>query len=623
MDFSNILPPRPIELLAPARDADTAIEAIKHGADAVYIGASSHGARASAGNSVSEIKRVVDFAHPFGAKVYVTINTIIYPNEIQQVEELICDLYRIKVDALIVQDMALLRMNIPPIALHASTQCEISTPDKARFLAEAGFSQLVLARELSIDETSEIHRTVPDTPLEAFVHGALCVSYSGDCQAGYAVAGRSANRGECPQICRLPFDLIDERGNTLIKGKHLLSLRDLNRSNAIAEMMAAGVSSFKIEGRLKDISYVKNVTAAYRRAIDAVIAANPTLYRRSSFGRSQLSFTPDLNKSFNRGYTEYFTRSTVPTGKMSASDTPKWCGEKVGTVISVTHGGAIKAKLSQQLANGDGLGFFDSQRRFQGFLLNRIDGQMLFPATKQSPEPGATLYRNRDRLRTTALEADTATRTIDATLSLRIIPGGIAIDATDERGCRASVSVEADVQQASTSQSQRRIATLRKSGDTIYRITDITDLPDDIFVPAKVITSLRRNALKALDSAWLATYSFDYRHAEKRDARLWNDTTTLTYHNNVANHLARQFYVEHGASQIEPALESARPAASADRMRVMTTRFCLRRELGACTRTPGAKNLPSKLYLKNGNRRFELKFNCAGCRMHVLTSSSD
>lgn len=313
----------PLELLAPARDAMTAIEAVRHGADAVYIGASSHGARVSAANPVADIARVVEEAHKFRARVYVTLNTLVYDEELTTVQRLVSELYRVGVDALIVQDLALLRLDIPPIALHASTQCDIRTPRKARFLADAGFSQLVLPRELSLDEIAAIHAAVPDTPLEAFVHGALCVSYSGDCQASLLTTGRSANRGECAQICRLPFDLVDGDGRVRMRGKHLLSLRDLNRLGHLAEMAAAGVSSFKIEGRLKDTAYVKETVAAYRWAVDDVIAENPERYCRSSFGAVQLAFTPDVGKAFNRGFTPYFLRDTQPAPTLWQPLTPR------------------------------------------------------------------------------------------------------------------------------------------------------------------------------------------------------------------------------------------------------------------------------------------------------------
>lgn len=350
---------RSIELLAPARNADVAIEAIKHGADAVYMGAGSHGARAAAGNSLDDIERVVKYAHIFGARVYVTVNTIVYDDELLQVEQLVRSLYNIGVDALIVQDMALLQMDLPPIALHASTQCDIRTPQKAQLMQAAGFSQVVLARELSLEETAAIHASV-DVPLEAFVHGALCVSYSGDCQAGWALQRRSANRGECPQICRLRYDLLDADGRMLVKGKHLLSLRDLNRSKYIEEMLESGVSSLKIEGRLKDADYVKNITAHYRRLLDEIIGAHPDKYVRASYGSSKISFTPDVAQSFNRGFTTYFTKPLALSSRMASINTPKWSGVPVGTVKSVSPK-FITAALSTQLANGDGLGFLPDQ----------------------------------------------------------------------------------------------------------------------------------------------------------------------------------------------------------------------------------------------------------------------
>lgn len=378
---------RSIELLAPARNADVAIEAIKHGADAVYMGAGSHGARAAAGNSLDDIERVVKYAHIFGARVYVTVNTIVYDDELLQVEQLVRSLYNIGVDALIVQDMALLQMDLPPIALHASTQCDIRTPQKAQLMQAAGFSQVVLARELSLEETAAIHASV-DVPLEAFVHGALCVSYSGDCQAGWALQRRSANRGECPQICRLRYDLLDADGRMLVKGKHLLSLRDLNRSKYIEEMLESGVSSLKIEGRLKDADYVKNITAHYRRLLDEIIGAHPDKYVRASYGSSKISFTPDVAQSFNRGFTTYFTKPLALSSRMASINTPKWSGVPVGTVKSVSPK-FITAALSTQLANGDGLGFFARSGEFVGFRLNRVDGNRLFPASAVSPEPGA------------------------------------------------------------------------------------------------------------------------------------------------------------------------------------------------------------------------------------------
>ncbi|MCM1483944.1 MAG: U32 family peptidase [Muribaculaceae bacterium] len=608
--------PRPIELLAPARCADTAIEAIKHGADAVYIGSVSHGARSAAANTLADIERVVQYAHPYGVRVYVTLNTIIYSDELRAVERMIHELYRIGVDALIVQDMGLLRMELPPIALHASTQCDIATPDKARFLRDAGFSQLVLARELTLSETAAIHSAVPDVALEAFIHGALCVSYSGNCHAGTAVAGRSANRGECPQLCRLPYDLVDATGRVIMRGKHLLSLRDLNRSAVIADMLEAGISSFKIEGRLKDAAYVKNVTAAYRKIIDGIISENPERYCRSSFGSSRISFTPDLNESFNRGYTEYFTRHERPDATMASLLSPKWCGTPVGKVTHCAKG-YIKAELTTELNNGDGLGFFDpATGQFKGFRLNRVSGRTLYPATPQSIPPGTVLYRNFNKNLSGIMDGDTASRTIDVTFKLHTAPGSIVLDATDERGCSVSVAESIAIEPAATPQETRRHDILTKTGTTIYRVTCVTDSAGAVFIPAKQLTALRRRTLEALDSAWRSIYTYEYRCDEKNDAPLWDGLHTLTYHNNVANHAAKAFYRSHGAQSIEPAMEINKTPSSP--IRIMTTRYCLRRELGACLRNPAqASSLPKDLYLVNGKLKLHLTFDCSKCGMMI------
>lgn len=345
---------RYLELLAPARNADTAISAILAGADAVYMGASSHGARKDAANSIDDIRRVTDFAHQFNAKVYATVNTIIYDRELRDVERLITDLYHSGTDALIVQDMGILRMDIPPIELHASTQCDIRSVEKARFLAEVGFTRLVLPRELSLREIEEIHSAVPDTELEAFIHGALCVSYSGDCRASFMTGGRSANRGECAQICRLPYTLTDSRGRKFMEDKHLLSLRDLNRSDSLGAMADAGVCSFKIEGRLKEEGYVKNTVAWYSRILDRVVGESGGNYRRLSAGRSNAGFNPSPEKSFNRGFTTYFLSGHAPVKGIASFDTPKATGTPVGKVKRC-EGKVIIAELSAQLANGDGL----------------------------------------------------------------------------------------------------------------------------------------------------------------------------------------------------------------------------------------------------------------------------
>jgi len=608
--------PRFIELLAPAKDAATAIEAIKHGADAVYIGASEFGARASACNSVDDIAKVADFAHRYLAKVYVTVNTIIYNNELHEVERLIRRLYKAGVDALIVQDMGILRLDIPPIALHASTQCDIRTPEKARFLQDVGFSQLVLPREFTLDEIRAVRNAV-DVPLEAFVHGALCVSYSGDCHASVLSTGRSANRGECAQICRLPYDLYDGSGNCLMSGRHLLSLRDMNRSGFIAEMLDAGISSFKIEGRLKGLSYVKNVVAYYNNVFDSIVDSSDGKYVRSSVGRVDIGFEPALEKSFNRGFTRYFLDSPRPKHSIASIYTPKSQGEKVGVVRSVRNG-KIQACLDCKLSNGDGLAFFDKNGVFTGFRLNRLDGDILYPASRVSIEAGTILYRNNDKVFEDILARGSAARSVAVDIVLRTVSDGLALDLSDERGCRVTCSMRGlsfDV--ARSPQSESRRVLLSKLGGSGYYARAVTDACGDIFVPASTLTMLRRRAFAMLDADNAMRYRRELRREESAYAR-WPFGSALTYHDNVANSLAEGFYRSHGVVKIEPALEVSDSRVG---LRVvMTARYCLRRELGACLKCGGGERMKGPLSIKSGPLHFGLEFDCKECRMKVVKS---
>lgn len=607
--------PRKIELLAPARDANTAIEAIKHGADAIYMGASSHGARAAAGNSLDDITKVVEYAHQFNVKVYITLNTIIYNDELETVEQLIHNLYRIGVDALIVQDMGILRMNIPPIALHASTQCDTRNAEKAQFLESVGFSQIVLARELSFTEIAEIHKNV-NVPLEAFVHGALCVSYSGDCQASCVSTGRSANRGECSQMCRLPYTLKGIDGTIYEHHKYLLSLRDLNRIADIEAMLEAGVSSFKIEGRLKDVGYVKNTVAAYRQAIDKIINQYPEKYQRASLGTTTLTFTPSLAKSFNRGFTRYFADEVSAFRPMASFNSPKSIGEPVARVkrfISATSFDVTE--LSAELHNGDGLGFFYTNGDFYGFRLNRIDKNTIHSASKIFVEPGIVIYRNKDKQWDDEIARDTASRHIDIEISLRIASNNILLlNIIDQRGNDVTTSFTLEVQQAKTPQKEARQRVLEKIGGTIYRITKINDTVGNIFIPASILTELRRNALSLLEQAHRLRYTREYRLPEDQSVSTPMGTH-LTYHDNVANRLAQQFYTDHGVKSIRPAIEIRKPN---DDIVVMTTRYCLRREMGYCLKTNKGKELPAPLYIESGWNRFRLDFDCKNCQMKLI-----
>lgn len=617
-NFRNFarMKPRKIELLAPARDAATAVAAFVHGADAVYIGASSHGARSAAANSLDDMARVVDEARKWDARVYATVNTLVYDSELKQVESLVTGLWRVGVDALIVQDMGLLRLDIPPIELHASTQCDIRDVATARFLADAGFARLVVARELSLEEIRAIHKEVPGVEIEAFVHGALCVSYSGDCHASFVATGRSANRGECAQICRLPYDLVDGAGNVIMAGKHLLSLRDMNRSAQVGDMVRAGVCSFKIEGRLKDAAYVKNTVAAYRRILDGVIDASDGALARASAGVSQVSFTPDLSRTFNRGYTSYFLTGT---GKMACFGTPKSIGARVGVTTAASSGKSVTVRLTAILSNGDGLGWFDASGRFCGVRLNRVDGNRLLFAREVDIPAGTALYRNSDKAWRDLLDGNTAHRYHSAELTLRAASGSrLALDmALTGSGLSVSVATVADLQPACSPQEGRHRQALGKTGDTVYKIVKINDAIPDTFVPLSVLTALRRAATAAMDRA--------LRLNHRRRLRQPEGTAMAPQGVNVANAKARAFYRDHGVASPQDALETSlsteRPAGE---LRVMTTRYCLRRELDACLRTAGRDKLPSRLFLRasGGAPLFRLDFDCSRCGMNVVMARS-
>lgn len=605
----------PLELLAPARNADIAVDAIMCGADAVYMGAPAFGARAAAGNSVADIARVAETAHRFNARVYATLNTILYDNELREAEDLARRLYEAGVDALIVQDMAYLRMDLPPIALHASTQCDTRKPARAALLEKAGFSQIVLARELTLDEIRAV-RAATTVPLEAFVHGALCVSYSGDCQAGYLATGRSANRGECPQMCRLPYRLTDAAGRDLAPERHYLSLRDMNRINLLAEMADAGIGSFKIEGRLKDAAYVRSVTAAYSAALDRVVEASAGRYRRASQGRSDAGFEPQPRKVFNRGYTSYFldTPRRAP-GKIASLASPKNTGERVGSVRSC-RGKVVDARLTAELHNGDGLGWFGADGRFNGFRLNRVEGERLFAATDVRIPAGTALYRNADKAYADEVAAARPQRVIGTSMSLRAVDDArIALRIADERGRVVECAAESPLQEAATPQADARRRTLGKLGGTGYCLDELTDGLGSRFVPASVLATLRREAVEALDSAQRAAYSFDRRRPCRLDAADMQGLVT-TYHDNVANASAAAFYEAAGATVGAHAAEVERP--SGGDVQVMRTRYCLRRELGACLRTPQASALPSPLFLRAAGISYRLDFDCAACEMSVM-----
>lgn len=582
-----------LELLAPAKDCETAIQAILHGADAVYIGPPSHGARKAAANSLDDIRRVVDFAHIYRARVYVTVNTLIYSGELLAVEKLIGDLYRIGVDALIVQDMGVLRLDIPPIELHASTQCDIRTPEKALFLQEVGFSQLVLARELSLKEIDDICRIV-SVPVETFIHGALCVSYSGVCHASWITKGRSANRGECAQLCRLPYTLTDASGKVLAKDKYLLSLRDFNASQVLPDLIEAGVSSFKIEGRLKDVAYVKNVVAYYNSLLNRIVKDSEGAYCRASAGESRSDFTPDIERSFNRGFTQYFLRERRPESIASLL-TPKSLGKEV--------------KSYSDLKPGDGVSFFTHDGKYEGGLINKVTDRGLVLAGNVRIPRGAKLRLTRSNEWEQHILKPSAVRKISVSINLYTD----RIEATDGREMRVAVRFEPSMEPARKEFDPKPY--FEKLGNTSYKLSEFKSyIPEGFFIPASQLTAARREVVAALDKAASATYPFGYRRAENPDAKY--PETILTYSANVANPRAEEFYREHGVERIEPALE-VQNAPQKSKV-VMVCRHCILRELGRCKRDAKQK-LDEPLKITSGNVQMQLDFDCKNCEMCLIS----
>ena len=585
---------RSLELLSPAADAEIALQAILHGADAVYIGPPSHGARKSASNSLADIEKVVDFAHQFRAKVYATVNTIVYEEEIKDVERLIRDLYIIGVDAIIVQDMSVLRMKIPPISLHASTQCDIRTPEKARFLQEVGFSQLVLARELTLIEIKNISEAVT-IPIETFVHGALCVSYSGRCHASLAVTGRSANRGECAQICRLPYTLTDANGNVLVKDKYLLSLKDFNASRNLKDLIDAGVSSFKIEGRLKDAGYVKNITALYNAQLNTIISQNEDRLKRSSFGKVSINFSPKADKSFNRGFSNYFLTERKPSNIVGLYS-PKSQGELIKNVA--------------ELNNGDGISFYDKNGNFTGVNINRVEGKRIITARKVDIPANTLIYRTSDLKWNNLMKGDTAKRKI--AVDIEITPE--FVKARDERGLEVIIPNTLHPERAIKPSDYRNV--FEKLGATPYYLrTFKSKLSSDTFYRISEVTDLRRKVIELLNRCNLATYPYEYRRKENFDAKY--PLSKLDYKDNVANSSAVQFYKDHQVEDFQYAAEVTKSFEKGDV--VMTTRHCVLRELGMCIKELKGKGQPFRLplYLNYDGGKFLLDFDCGNCEMQV------
>ncbi|HJD74894.1 MAG TPA: U32 family peptidase [Bacteroides reticulotermitis] len=603
---------RKIELLAPAKNLECGMEAINHGADAVYIGAPKFGARAAAVNSLEDIEALVNYAHLYNVRIYVTVNTVLKEEELKETEEMIHALHRVGVDALIVQDMGITKLNLPPIPLHASTQMDNRTPERAKFLSEAGFKQVVLARELSLREIAKIHQTCPDVPLEVFVHGALCVSYSGQCYVSQACFGRSANRGECAQFCRLPFSMVDADGKVIVKEKHLLSLKDLNQSDELEQLLDAGASSLKIEGRLKDVSYVKNVTAAYRQKLDAILARRPE-YVRASSGKSRFTFTPQLDKSFSRGFTHYFLHGR--DNGVHSFDTPKSLGEEMGT-MKEARGNYITVAGVKSFNNGDGVCYIDEQGRLQGFRINRVEANKLFPQEMPKIKPRTPLYRNYDQEFEKLLSHKSAERKISISVRLTENASGFSLSLTDEDGNNATLALAREKELARTPQTENLRSQLLKLGNTPFEAQEVEiEFADNWFLPASVLADLRRQAVEKLLSVRTTNY--------QQEVAVWKPTThaypqtALTYLGNVMNTRAASFYQEHGVQQIAPAYEKE-PVKDAV---LMFCKHCLRYSMGWCPIHQRVRSPYREPYylLSNDGKRFRLEFDCKNCQMKVKT----
>ena len=592
-----------LELLAPAKNLACGIAAIDHGADAVYIGAPKFGARAAVGNSIDDIRELCDYAHQFDAKIYVTLNTIVYDDELSEAQRLIDQLAEVGVDAILVQDMGLLQfMDGKPFEIHASTQTDNRTAEKVRWLQQVGFSRAVLARELSAEEIAEIHRQVPDIELEVFVHGALCVSYSGICYASQHCFQRSANRGECAQFCRMRFSLEDADGTEIERERYLLSLKDMNQSDNLEKLIEAGAISFKIEGRLKDVAYVKNVTAAYSEKLNAFIRKHPAEYCRASKGRCEYTFTPNLNRTFNRGYTTYFVNGRQPD--IASFDTPKAVGEFVGRVKEIRND-SFNVAGTASFANGDGLCFLNSDRQFEGFRANRVVGNRIYPFKMPAGlRPGVALYRNNDQEFERILSKPSSTRKIAISIALRAVDDGFELSAGDVK-----LHFEAEHQLAQKSPRENLVRQLSKLGDTIYECTEV-DVPEDFnfFIPNSQLSDMRRQlveklACKASHASCASTTS----HASC-------PSKPYPYLNNISNHQAAAFY---GVDEL-----SAFELKGGDGP-IMQCRHCLRYSLGYCVKRGGKRPTwrePLSLVLGDG-RRFRLEFDCKNCQMNVYAQT--
>jgi len=600
---------RTIELLAPAKDAPTAQAAILCGADAVYIGAPRFSAREAAGNTVDAIRRVVEFAHPYYARVYVALNTLLRDDELPAVEKMIRQLHEAGIDGLIVQDVGLLELDLPPLPLIASTQMHNASPEKVQFLEQVGFSRVILARELTLEQIREI-RSRTQVELECFVHGALCVGLSGQCSMSYALGGRSGNRGQCAQPCRRLYSLRDRAGNEIARDRHLLSLKDLCLADHLEELLDAGITSFKIEGRLKDTAYVANTVGFYRRRLDEILTAKGL--RRGSSGTVRLGFEPNLKKTFNRGFTDYGL--TGRNGSVASMDTPKSIGEFVGAVARI-EGTGFTLDRDCDLHNADGLCFFDPQRRLDGTTVNRVEGRRVDPRKMQGIRVGQEIYRNFDYAFSRRLAARPAERKIGLAMSLQDTPDGLLLCGFDEDGNQVQVTISGcqPAQKKDTAR-QTLVAQLTRLGNTIFGCSHVQFHTQDVhFVPASRLNAAKRELVARLLEVREANRPRDIGRVQRNDVPY--PQKHLTFQGNVLNQRAEAFYRRHGVETIEPAAETGVDLSGRV---VMTTKLCLRKELGLC-RGHGVKSPAEPMILEDEDGvRYAVRFRCGPCGMEIL-----
>ncbi len=600
-----------VELLSPAKNLEYGKTALNFGADAVYIGAPSFGARASAGNSIADIELLCSYAHRYNAKVYVAMNTILYENELNEAEKLIHQLYNAGADALIIQDMGITEMNLPPIALHVSTQAHSIEPDKIKFFENVGFTRVVPARELSLAEISKI-KQLTDIELEVFVHGAICVSYSGQCYMSAHIGTRSGNRGECAQTCRMKYDLIGTDNSLIQKDKQVLSLKDMNRSDYLADLIDAGVHSFKIEGRMKDITYLKNVTAFYRKNLDKILE-NSTI-QSSSLGKFRFDFEPDPERTFSRGYTDYFLSERKP--EMTAG-TSKSVGKLLGEVKKSAQN-FIEIDTTEQISNGDGLCFFDSNGEISGFSVNKSEGCKVFIPYTLDVNIGTKIYRNLDHEFNKKLNASQSCRVLPVNLKFSETFDGFELSAgienTDYFVRKSWVTTKEPAKNVEKAR-ENLITQLSKSGDTEFEISNLElNLSAEYFIPLSELNRFRRETLAELSKKLGENYLRYEKKFEPNDVKF--PVSELTYTANIANSFAQKFYARHGVTAMTQAFELNEPKA---RNILMTTKFCIKYNLGQCPKVHTKTDSPKPKYLKLNGETFYLEFDCENCRMEIVS----